>query len=342
MHELEIFDVSPYVYTGTAAIEQQYYGLPVGGIKLLLADITLAFGRGNSVVLAFDSKTNKKELYPSYKSNRTPNRAVLIQLQFLLEHLQYAGLHCYKFDNVEADDIVDWAIFQNVLNYQGVVIHGNDHDLLHSLTENAIYKPIRKSENIISTSSFSLLADKDREIPYNLISADKVFFGCKSDCIRPFKSASGISNKQLFDAYVQLLTDHELIDDYWETVSKNNLLYFIENSELFTDSDRSELRVRVDLVFPLDCPEGVQIIPNVVKDLNKDAYGNLLTMVKDMGGIRTLRLRFQEIQGIFLESIKEYASRYKTGSVSVDSNLEVEPSYEIEALPVDAFMGKHF
>ena len=61
-----------------------------------------------------------------------------------------------------------------------------------------------------------------------------------------------------------------------------------------------------------------------------------------MGGIRALRLRFQEIQGIFLESIKEYASRYKTGSVSVDSNLEVEPSYEIEALPVDAFMGKHF
>lgn len=36
MNELEIFDVSPYVYTGTAAIEQQYYGLPVGGIKLLL------------------------------------------------------------------------------------------------------------------------------------------------------------------------------------------------------------------------------------------------------------------------------------------------------------------
>ena len=126
MNELEIFDVSPYVYTGTAAIEQQYYGLPVGGIKLLLADITLAFGRGNSVILAFDSKTNKKELYPSYKSNRTPNRAVLIQLQFLLEHLQYAGLHCYRFDNVEADDIVDWAIFQNVLNYQGVVIRSEE------------------------------------------------------------------------------------------------------------------------------------------------------------------------------------------------------------------------
>ena len=119
-NKLVIIDASACVYTGMCSKrhkDKSYYGYPVGGLHYLFRYVTTALAQTSHVIVAFDSRSFRKDLLDGYKAGRKHDKRVQSQLEMAYEMLQRANVACYKYDGYEVDDIGALALQPNGNNF---------------------------------------------------------------------------------------------------------------------------------------------------------------------------------------------------------------------------------
>ena len=332
MKRLYIIDMSGLVWhamTSPANCQRSYLKMPIGGIYEALQEIARAYGDNGYVIAAFDSKTSiRKNKMSTYKGGRTPNRAVYAQLDFLYEQLSAIGVTCLKMEGYEADDLINWSVLAYRDSFDEITILSGDEDITHNVQQKVTYIPFVKGRAIVNSSNFVKAVHKGREIAFNTISAYKVFCGCNSDSIPAFKSE--YNAEELYDAYVKVLRDNGFYD-YDRTSSRIVLDFFIDNSGLFSDEQKEELKERADVIFPLKAPDNFSIEIKKYLDVDKAYLAQLLSMCNNYRALKYCRLRREEVPESLKQIIKDYAYALETGAYAVDNNLEVDPSYVVDS-----------
>lgn len=139
-----VFSAYPYLTTQKGKPVHVIYGV----LKLLRAAITRF--KPESVFVAWDgSPQRRKLLYPEYKANRNLNRNAaeeqaykeyreqLVDLTFILK---YTGVHQYRGDNAEADDLISV-----LADFDGeYIILSEDKDMLQLVNNRvSVYRPMK-------------------------------------------------------------------------------------------------------------------------------------------------------------------------------------------------------
>lgn len=338
MKKLYVIDMSGLVWHGHTGdyTNQLFRKLPVAGINSALNTIAFTLGEGADVVAAFDSKESiRKSIFPGYKSGRIPNRQVYVQLDFLWEQLPNLGICCLKEDGYEADDLINWTIKEYLDQYDQIAIMSGDEDLTHNVQPKVTYEPFVKSRPIVNDRNFSITVIKGEKIAFNTISAHKVFCGCKSDTVPAFKAEDGRTGKALYSIFVNVLEKNNRINDYESTTSKELIRYFVDNASIFTENDRKQLNTRINVIYPLERPDGLKINPTGLSAVNKHLLAEMLSMSNNTKTLRWLDLNKVSLSQSFLDVIDDYAFRFNTGAYAVDNNLEVDPSYLVDSQEID-------
>lgn len=187
------------------------------------------------VILVFDglgSTTNKKNLYPEYKSTRNLTKitnwdifenksdekeSMNNQMIRLIQYLQRLPVTLISIDKIEADDSIAYLSkkLYNDFNDSEVVIVSSDNDFLQLLNKRvSIYSPIKKKfyypDNF--KAEYGL-------IPENYVLM-KTILGDKSDNLPGIK---GIQEKKLFKLYPFLKDQTQYNLEYIYEYTKENL-----------------------------------------------------------------------------------------------------------------------
>lgn len=323
MNELQVFDVSPMIYVGDKGRQESYYSLRVGGIRFLLNHLAVAFTDRDKVVLCFDSPSFRKDLFQGYKSGRPNEPAIHYQVNAMYDELRSCGIRCEKYDGYEADDIVEWAVAQNIEKFiRGVTIYSNDHDICHSIRNGVMLAAITNSMNDISPSNFETAISRGEKIPYNTISAQKVFCGCSSDAIPPLSIAAGYSGKQLYHAWCKAVSKVGSLASRKLGANPAVVTAFAKGSGLFTPEELEQVEKRIKLIYPADPPEGVEIVPvDYMKDVDHEKFIQVCQKYGARDAVTCLGERQRKLTQEEIQELRDAAHRVNSGEYAADKNL---------------------
>lgn len=336
MNRLNVIDVSSLVYVGTTSEkfrDRSNYGFPVGGIHYLLRQLSISLKERDYAVLCFDSPSFRTELFPDYKSGRVANPAVYSQLEFLYEGLMGCGIQCEKYDQFEADDIVNWAVMQNKDTYYETVIVGNDHDLCHNVQPKVRFKSIDRSSSFVYEGNFEECVDSTFT-KYNTISAKKALCGCKSDKIPPMVLEDGTKGTEIYQAYCKFLTDKGCFG-YNNTSHWKLVWWFANNMTTMSEKDLKNFEIRLNLTFPSVCPEGVEIVPVGYSNVQMEKFAKFLSMVNDYDSLKCLGLKKVALSEDDKQLLRSKAKSLASGEFAADKNLEAD--VKVETVELDFF-----
>ena len=328
--KLCIYDVSAFVHA-VKNIDmyknEVYFGYPVGGIKYFMKFLVLDLMSGNDVVVAFDSRSFRKDLSKDYKAGRPGNLAVYSQLETLYEFLPRCGISCYKKEGYEADDLIYNIVNQNKDKYISLEIFGDDYDLTHNVDEKKVkFGAITSQVNSIHCGNFSTSIIKGEVIKFNTISAYKVFCGDKSDVIKPFKSLMNVSGKQLYKTYVAILNKMPQLN-FYQIRSKEMLEWFIstvaKRGNVLLPEDIQELKQRIKIVYPVEIKDEDFTITSSAKTTNKMILAQFLTMVNDNVSLKHIRGYRSPLTEDMKNVLRKKARELETGEFAVDRNKPV-------------------
>lgn len=327
MFDLGIIDASALVYTGALGApynERLYYGYPVGGIHYFLKYLSLTLKNYDDAIIVFDSRDNfRKSLWKEYKETRIPNKSVISQLKLLYEGLLECGFHCYRIDGYEGDDVINWAVSQNIDKYNSLRIYGNDRDLIHNVQNKVSFCPVRTGMNFVDISNFSTAIYKDTTIMFNTLNAYKVFCGCPSDNVKPFISEDGTKGMHFYNIYLQLFKQGLVVNSYENTSSKVLLTNFINQYNGFSEVDKEELCIRVQVIYPADCPDGITIVGSSLDTIDTDAFRHFLSLYNAFDALRCLELRKVSLNQEDTDFLKNEAFALSSGAFCVDNSIPV-------------------
>lgn len=338
MNELVVFDVSPMVYVG-GSHKDEFWGYPVGGIKYFLNRLAVALAGRDFVVPCFDSPSFRSDLYPEYKKGREKRPEIYSQIETLYEGLQQCGIRCEKYDGYEADDVVEWAVAQNVDKFiRGVTIYCNDNDLCHSIRNGVVLHTVNESMNDITPSNFEYGIYNGKRIPYNTISAYKVFCGCKSDGIPVLNLECGLGGYALFQKWCEIVSSAYPLSNRAIGANPAMVRVFANSSGIFTEEEKAEVEKRIKLIYPADVPEGVRIEPTSWNDVNKDALAKFMSLYGAGDALRCLSLRRCELTENDKTLLSSKAKALRTGAYAADKNLEFNTKgVRSNVIDLDAF-----
>lgn len=341
MNELVVFDVSPMVHIGHKGMSERksYYGVPVGGIHYFLEHLAVAMADRDAVVLCFDSPTFRKELMSDYKGGRPREPEILFQLNTLYEGMQSCGVRCEKYDGYEADDILEWAVQDNCRKFiRGVQLYSNDIDNCHSIRNGVTFHNLAVDGNDIIPSNFSTGIYNGEEIPFNTISAYKVFCGCKSDNIKPFKSECGLSGRKLFDAWCEVISRSGELSSRIYGANPEMVRIFATKTGLFTQGEQDEIERRIKLIYPADKPEGVTIVPTTWGEVDKTQLARFCTLYGANKALKCMGLKWAFLDDADKEQLRRMSRQLNTGEYAADHNLQhVTKSVATTMIDLDSF-----
>lgn len=323
--KLIIIDASACVYTGMYSKrhkDKSYYGYPVGGLHYLFRYVVTALAQTSHVIVAFDSRSFRKDLIDGYKAGRKHDKRVQSQLEMAYEFLQKSNVACYKYDGYEADDIIAWAVQQNVDNYLEIEICGNDHDLLHNVQRNVMFRSISSNTTSVYMVNFEKAIEKGKTIYFNTISAYKVFCGCNSDKIPPLALQCGLRGEEIYDKYIDFLREEQISFDYNTIIDSKLVNIFAALSGLFTTEERLDVLNRVNLVYPAKCPEGITLTGTSLKEVNANELCYTLSLFNDFESIKCLRYRKSTLAQDDINMLRSAGRDLLTGAFEVDRNQE--------------------
>ena len=338
MNELAIYDVSAFVNRGMSR-KDEYYGYPTGGINYLMDRIAVSFINRNAVVLCFDSPSFRKEKYSEYKCGRSKNPAVYSQIETLFDGLQKCGIRCEKYSGFEADDIVEWAVQCNLERYRkGIVIWGNDVDLCHSIRPSVQFRTLAEEMNDITSANFETALYAGVKIPFNTISAYKVFCGCNSDKIPAIAIESGYRGYQLYQLWCNTMRNFGDLYNFEFGAIPKVVEAFIKSSGIFTEEEKIKAMKNVELVYPAEKPEGVDIIPTTWEDVDKYRLQWFLSQYGCRSALKCLDMKASTLTENEKQEIRRKANELKSGAYAADRNLEHNTrSVKSSLISLDAF-----
>lgn len=323
MSELRVFDVSPMVHVGSNGFNTSYYGYPVGGIQYTLNFIALAVVEHGAVSLCFDSPSFRVKLGggSGYKSGREPNPAVFSQIETLYEELQACGIRCEKYTGYEADDIIEWVVAENYQKYGVTTIYTNDHDICHSIRPAVTLFNLHREGNNVDQYSFETGIERGKSIPYNTISAYKVFTGCKSDKIPPMKLQCGKSGEEVYRIWVEAVGKVAPLGNRACGPNPKMVELFCERSGLFSQEEMKEVKTRIKLVYPADKPNNVTITPTDWSEIDKDALVRVCTRYNAVKALSCMKVSRCQLSEQDKQMLREKGKTIVTGEYATDKNL---------------------
>lgn len=327
MAVLNIYDVSSIVHFGNyAKTNLAFYNMNIKGIRTLAREIALALSTGSDVALAFDSRSFRKDILDCYKKGRRENREVDAQIEIAYDIFMKAGIPCYKVDGMEADDIINWIVKDMSSKYNEIIIRTNDRDLAHNVKPGVVIKELSKTDGfIINKNNFSIILSNDNyHVPYNTVTAFKLFNGCSSDKIPRFKGS--VHSGRLFRDFLEFLKENDLMQKYNVMTSPKAVAVFINKRNDLTEDDKKELFKRIRLVYPAEKPKDLEFKPVGKSGIRNREFAEILTMCKENNGLKCMKYKRQEISEGLIEHMKRYGDDVKSGAFSVDRNLEVDPT----------------
>ena len=199
---------------------------------------------------------------------------------------------------------------------------GNDHDLLHNVQRNVVFKSISSNTTSVYMINFEKAIEKGVTIYFNTISAYKVFCGCTSDKIPSLTLQCGLKGKQIYDKYIEFLRKQEISFDYNIITNSKLVNIFAAMSGLFTDEERLDVFNRVKLVYPAECPEGVTITGTCLKEINANEMCYMLTLFNDYESLRCLKYSKLTLAQDDINLLRKASKDLLTGAFEVDRSQE--------------------
>lgn len=334
MKILNVFDVNSILHAAQnveVLATEKVRGCPVGGMRNLLRKISYLLSLGEYVVCAFDSKTERSIKFPEYKKGRKHVPEVVLQTEAIYKFLTEAGVCCLKINGLEADDIIYNVVNQSLEEFYTINIHSCDYDLCHNVLAGRVnfFSTNSLAMNVNANNFSSVLSDSKCKVPYNMITAKKVFCGDSSDGVGCFISESGVSGTEWFNKLVQVCFN-----------GKNKLPWHILRSRVvieklslalgLTENDLEVLKKRCDLFFPIE--RQLEFRPSNIKTINLSYYKGLAKSLGDKDSCRSLKY-WEATNPSVDEQLFQYGNAYKSGEFHVDRNLSLRQK-EIEKTAV--------
>lgn len=326
MSVLNILDINSFLYTAHNVPELSSLSVrncPVGGINYVTRKISYLLMRGESVVCAFDSKTNRKILYPEYKKHRKKVPEVNIQNEVLFKTLTDAGVCCIKVKGLEADDIIYNVIEKEKSNFMSINIHSADYDLCHNVVAGKVnFFSVNRNVMNVNANTFSeVLSNTEVRVPYNMITAKKVFCGDSSDNVGTFTSSDGRKGSVLFTTLVDLVFENQTDSTPVEVLRSRELIELMINYMGLSEEDKAEIKKRCDLFYPI--VQDIDFTPSNSKNINMSYYLGFLKSIKDLNSCKTLNYWGESNKAVD-EELFQYGNAFKSGEYHVDNNLSLD------------------
>ena len=234
-------------------------------------------GHGYEVTMSicFDSPSIRTDENSEYKSTR---KRILTDKDFenlktIKELLETAGYNTYKFDGIEADDIVNKLISEYKDDFDYNIIYTNDKDLLINITDNVgcmRFKATKGYTQVDRKNYETYLEDEYGVfIPYNALGLFLSSVGDNADDIKGINKFGKVAFKKMI---TKISCSHNI--DWTECGDYDKLEVIIDYcKEVLTDEQFSQLLdafalVRnINMAFDLTKPENVS-----TTDKRKIAY----------------------------------------------------------------------
>lgn len=325
MSVLHVFDVFPILHAANnvpALASEFSRDCPVGGAKLLLRKISHILTNGEDVVCAFDSKSEKSIKCSYYKKGRKRVPEVMLQSELLYKFLTNAGVTCIKVNGLEADDIIYNVVNQSLKDYYTIYMYSSDYDLCHNIFKDRVQlRAVTQLSLNVHIGNFSDVLSRDKiRIPYNMITAFKVFCGDKSDEIPAFVSHDGINGRVFFNKLVDMAFSLDKPLPFKVLRSKELILKLAPLMGL-NEEDIKVLKERCYLFYPIE--KELDFIPTNIRSVNLNYYKQFVKAIGDKDSCTSLKCWDVDSKKLEQE-IYEYGKAYKSGEYHVDNNLSLQ------------------
>lgn len=324
MSVLNILDVNSYLHTAHNVPElssRVVRNCPVGGLVYVTRAVSYYLQKNESVVLAFDSKTDRKLLYSDYKKGRKKVPEVILQSEALLKFMTESNVSCVKVNGLEADDIIYNIVERELNNFDVINIHSADYDLCHNVRAGKVnfFSVNSNTMNVNGNIFCEVLSTQDVRVPYNMITAKKIFLGDSSDGISAFTSSTGKSASALFESLVDLAFSNGALP--FEVIRSRMLIETLLPFMSLTEDDIKELNKRCDLFFPKESDFDYFITDK--SKLNMTYYLGYAKSLKDYDSCRCFNYNGSSNPNVD-EELFHYGNSYKSGEYHVDNNLDLD------------------
>lgn len=334
MDRLHVFDVSAMVFCG-GSHQDDFYNYPVGGIKYLADRIAVALGDNEDIVLCFDSPSFRSSGDSHYKHGRIPRPAIYSQIETIYDGLSQCGFYCEKYNGYEADDIIEWAVAEHYKEYYyGTTIYGNDMDLCHSIRNGVQFVTTTTAMNDINITNFKTAIYKGKEIPFNTISAYKVFCGCHSDTIPALVTERKLNTYKLFQLWCNTMNKYGPLSAREIGANPKMVIAFAEGSGLFTQTEIDDIKQRVALIFPAEKPDSIKINVTTPKQVDKTQLQYFLSLYNCSNALRCLKMNRINLTENQKNDLRNRARSLKSGAYAADKNLEAD-SKKVQSKMID-------
>ena len=332
---LHLYDVSALLYIGNSVerpgddyISEDLHGLPVRGLRYTLEKLmTHAKSSSHEVIAVMDNPTNKRELYPEYKSQRSFNKEIFVQRELIRYLLPYLGITMLSQPQFEADDLFYCYILNmyldNKIPSSGVELHCDDRDLLGCIMTPAIGRVGLTSKTpAVFTNNYSAVLSKDEYVHYNSILPYTLFFGKASNNLGRIKSFNA---KTLYFDFLQFASKR----------FKPELLSTEDVFRLWVDNAKTEQRYepkvfeeiesRIPVVFPRLNWEPEKAI--IKGKLDKNIAVDFLTLLQEKPILRMLGLTPKVSEQVNTTLLDKWISLYRSGVMMVDNCQTADTSF---------------
>ena len=212
-----------------------------------------------------------------YKSNRGKKLSEddFENIQFVYDTLVRAGYNCYKYDGLEADDLVSYLVRHYKESFDATFIYTPDADLLVNVSDTVVVSRYKsgKGYTVVSMDDFTdyLSAELKCHMPYNALMLYKCTVGDKSDCIDGIKKFGPKAFDKMVDFLDQLHINWEKIGNYEGT---SLVLEHLHKSGYFNDDQYRQAVESLSLVRPAVIDFEIPV-PNKVStvETRQAAYG---------------------------------------------------------------------
>lgn len=356
MINLCIFDASCLIYAGHcgSSYNSRYNfvkysttleGLPVGGVCFAIRRIFEKLLEGYSVVVAFDSHTDKQKYFADYKSNRRYNPAIDVQRNMLYDFINASNIPTLKFEGYEADDLIAAIVNLYLNDVSSCDIVSGDRDLAANICDRRVSLiGVTGGTPTITADNFSTLVHKGAYVPYNTILPYFAIFGKESNNVPPFSSRK--MNEELYNSFRNFAKNSDVKPGY-HSQSWFFCKWLMEalQNKWFDEDTIKALFNRVNFVFPKQIKLNKNI-PFITKsDLNIKAVAPLMAALN----LDTLLALFDKSFPVgctkdkyIQEYLSPYISDYKTGALAVSAGYSADDSYyfNTKGEPVDTINGE--
>lgn len=269
---LHLLDLKQYMYTGVSKMQTVTRGVIeddgdyrprefiCGSLAYLLDEVHRVMSDKNNVIcFCIDTppivkrEMSQRMFSRQYKGGRAKEPVhVTYQFRFAIEMIKEVGFNYIMLEGYEADDAIASAIhkYQNV--YERIVIHSNDSDQYYLVSDKVEIVPTSLKGKVVSKSNYANIVNKDRYVPYNTITLDKLIHGEPGDNIVAVPRSSATRLLKLIPPIAnKYLGDNELL----RTIVKNtcnNDEYTMNVFDMIAPIMITDDRVNIDPGYQID------------------------------------------------------------------------------------------